>query len=122
MDLVDYIEFWLQSQRSTQADLAARAEIPRSTLNAILKQGVQPRPKTIRKLANAMGEDPFDLFKMSDYLGPEASYETESENEDPAIIVFLRSHWHELSNSEQEFIMSAINVAISQKDQRGLGK
>ena len=48
----------------SQADLASRAGVARSTIVSA-EQGVNPRPSTIRRLAVALGCEPSDLLDVT---------------------------------------------------------
>ena len=45
----------------TQEELAARAGIGKNTVNRMERNLTEPRPSTLRKLAEALGVDPAEL-------------------------------------------------------------
>ncbi len=67
MDLVVYIGENLKELRTlsalTQEELAEKAEITPTALSRIERNEAEPRPKTLRKLAAALGVSPAELIR-----------------------------------------------------------
>jgi transcriptional regulator with XRE-family HTH domain len=49
----------------TQEELAGRAGITATALSRIERDEAEPRPSTLRKLATALGVEPYELIKGS---------------------------------------------------------
>lgn len=66
--LADYITRWLRQRGLGQNQLASRAKIRPSTLSNIMtKEGILPKPKTVKQLASAMGVDGSVLTALIGY-------------------------------------------------------
>ena len=56
------LRFWRERAALTQTELAAKARLTQVHLSRIERCEVQPRPPTIRRLAEALGVRPADLM------------------------------------------------------------
>jgi len=57
----DQVRMWRMRRAMTQAQLAEKAGIGINTIVRIERNQTEPRPPTIRKLADALGVDPSEL-------------------------------------------------------------
>jgi len=58
-----------ESRFLTQGDLAERSGVSRQTINRIEQGEIEPRFKTVRQLAEALGVEPGELVGMTDESG-----------------------------------------------------
>ena len=64
------LRFWREQAALTQAELAAKAGITQTHLSRIERGEIQPRPATIRRLAEALGVRPADLMPPPERTQP----------------------------------------------------
>jgi transcriptional regulator with XRE-family HTH domain len=58
---------WRERKAFSQQELAERAHITRAALSRIESGAAEPHPRTIRKLAQALGVQPEDLMRIEDF-------------------------------------------------------
>lgn len=58
---------WRERKAFSQQELAERAGISRAALSRIESGQAEPHPRTVRKLAHALGVQPEDLMNIEDF-------------------------------------------------------
>ncbi|MAZ56539.1 hypothetical protein CL653_02005 [bacterium] len=100
------VEDWLNANNTNGSALFKKATLP-NALYTQLKRGSEPRPTTIRKLADAMGIPRGRLFMAAGYCDEEDLWIVDK---DP-VIEKLFLYWKNVPDSKKDLMLHIMRTA-----------
>lgn len=114
--LGEYIAELMEKQQFSNRALASRADVSEGAVRNLLRYGKDtsakdPDPRTLSKVAVALGVSPLRLFRMAGYIPPEPTAHS-------ARAEFLAKTFDMLTNEQQDAVMSVLGAMASTISQR----